>query len=209
MTRGERRAAQRLILLDQNHSGVSSSDVTFRFAACPKSRLAVWLFFLSVILFRNASAELPLARLQSIFPAGAQIGQTVNVTVEGTDLDDASTLHFSTPGISSKHDHGTNSAGSFTVIVSSNVPPGLYEARVVGRFGISNPRFFAVGTLNELNGGALNRSIETALPVPMNSTVNALAAAAAADFYKFEVRKDERFLIICLGEPYDSKMRPV
>src|SRR5437773_9769828 len=45
-------------------------------------------------------AELPLARLHAIFPAGGKAGTTFEVSVNGPDLDDATQIHFSSGGIS-------------------------------------------------------------------------------------------------------------
>src|SRR5688572_1301697 len=90
-------------------------------------------------------AELPLARLNSIFPMGGQRGTTVELTIEGSDLDDVSRIHFSGGGISSER----KSSEVFSITIASNVPPGLYEARAAGRFGVSNPRFFTVSDHTE------------------------------------------------------------
>lgn len=164
--------------------------------------------FLTLLLLAcGVHAELPLARLQSIFPPGGQTGSTLEVKVEGADLDDATALRFSAPGIVGEH-HPTNATGAFLVNISSNVPPGLYEARVLGRFGLSNPRFFTVGTLPEMKGDSTNRTASTALAIPTECTVNALATASAADFYRVEVKAGGRLFVTCRGEPFDSKMQP-
>ena len=47
-------------------------------------------------------AELPQARLTSIIPPGGKIGTDVEVTASGADLDEASGLRFSHPGIVAK-----------------------------------------------------------------------------------------------------------
>src|SRR5437588_6622169 len=44
-------------------------------------------------------AELPLARLTAIFPAGGQAGSTVELTLSGQDLDDVTRLHFRSQGM--------------------------------------------------------------------------------------------------------------
>src|SRR5439155_14763786 len=42
---------------------------------------------------------LPQPRLQSVFPPGAKVGSTVEVTFIGTDIDEPDALHFSHPGL--------------------------------------------------------------------------------------------------------------
>ncbi|MCA8989079.1 MAG: hypothetical protein KDA78_15645, partial [Planctomycetaceae bacterium] len=48
---------------------------------------------------RESLAQLPAARLDGVFPAGAAPGSTVEVTISGNDLDDVDRLLFSHPGI--------------------------------------------------------------------------------------------------------------
>src|SRR4051812_6975395 len=90
---------------------------------------------LAAALAAETRGELPLARLQSILPAGGQAGTTVQVTFEGVDLDDASAVHFSTAGITPERTP-TNAPGVFAIKIASDVSPGVCEARVIGRFGI-------------------------------------------------------------------------
>src|SRR5690348_4864777 len=63
----------------------------------------VWSAVLSVALFcSSAHAQLPVARLTSILPLGGKQGAEVAVTIHGTDLDGATGLRFSHPGITAK-----------------------------------------------------------------------------------------------------------
>ncbi len=169
--------------------------------------------YISVFVFATlfVRAELPTARLQSIFPMGGRIGTTLEVTAEGTDLDDATKLQFSVAGISGerKATNWNSASANFTVTISTNVPQGVYEARVLGRFGISNPRFFAVGNLAETNAASTNHTLASAMSIAEQLTVNAFATAAAAAYFKFDVKKSDRVLIECTGAPCDSKMEPV
>jgi hypothetical protein len=179
-------------------------DYSSRDQCTSKAKKILALSFSLLTWVVSARAELPTPRLHSIFPPGAQSGTTTEVTVEGVDLDDPRSIHFSKAGISSER-NPTNVA-AFSVTVSSNVPPGTYEARVIARFGISNPRFFTVDDRTNLVAQN-NHTFESAVPLPLESTVNAFATAAAADFYKFET--SEPILISCQADPFDSKMKPV
>ena len=165
------------------------------------------LTLLLLLLSSSVRAELPVARLHSVFPPGGQRGTTLQVTCEGTDLDNASSIHFSADGISSER-QATNPPGVFTITIASNAPSGLFEARVVGRFGISNPRFFTVEDRTNLIARPGNQSAESAMALPIESTVSGTVTASAADFYKFEATGNEPLLIACQGEPFDSKMKP-
>src|SRR2546425_12216856 len=95
------------------------------------------LFLLTVLLGQGSLlAQLPLARLLTVFPPGGKVGSQAEVVLTGADLDEANQLHFSHTGITAKQKMGETN--KFLVTIAANVTPGVYEARVVGRFGISN-----------------------------------------------------------------------
>src|SRR5436189_3306440 len=110
-----------------------------------KTAIKLFSWWLAVL---PAMAELPSARLLTIFPPGAKVGSTSEVAAAGADLDDARAIYFSHPNITAVAQ--TNGPGKFLVSVGTNVPAGIYDARVIGRFGISNPRRFIVGWLEEV-----------------------------------------------------------
>jgi hypothetical protein len=159
-----------------------------------------------------ARADLPAAKLSTVFPAGAQKGTFAEVTVTGTDLDDLAELRFSHPGITAKP--AVDAAGKvqpnkFTVAVWPDVPPGVYDVRVAGRFGVSNPRAFAVGDLPESNETASNTSPGGATEVAVGSLVNGQCATGAVDHFRFAAKRGQRLLIDCAARELDSKTEPV
>src|SRR5688572_17608703 len=110
-----------------------------------ETKRTTWTKFVVVLLVAasaviNAGAELPIARLFTIFPSGGKIGTTFEVTVTGNDLDDATQLYFSTTNISASpktnETAGLREANKFIVTLSSNAPLGTCDVRVTGRFGI-------------------------------------------------------------------------
>ncbi|HVY70775.1 MAG TPA: hypothetical protein VHH73_12665, partial [Verrucomicrobiae bacterium] len=164
---------------------------------------------LAILCAQCLHAELPRARLTTIFPAGGKAGSAFEVTVSGQDLDHPARLIFSNEGITAtpaKPD-GTNAppTGKFTLAINPDVAPGYYEARLLGRFGASNPRLFAVGNLSEITNTNLNHTPATALEISIDVTVNCRFEANNADYYRFRARKDERVLVRCQGTEIDSR----
>ena len=112
----------------------------------------------AVLTFASSTlAQLPATQLTSLFPPGGKQGTTVELTVTGTDIDDLEKLTFSHPGLVAAPKMSTPTdfeptpkpvPGQFTLTIAGDVPPGSYEARVLGRFGLSNSRPFVVGTLS-------------------------------------------------------------
>src|SRR5205085_5999352 len=60
----------------------------------------IWLG--AIAAFLPAQAQLPHARLSTIFPPGGRMGTTVDVTISGADLDEATQLQFSHSNITAK-----------------------------------------------------------------------------------------------------------
>src|SRR5687767_12781115 len=89
-------------------------------------------------------------------------------------------------------------ANVFTVKVDPAVPPGSYDVMASGLFGISNPRTFVVGTLDEVQELEPNNVVAEAKPIELGKVLNgAVAAATDVDFFKFAGKKDQRIIGRC------------
>src|SRR5437773_2826356 len=135
------------------------------------ARFVLSFLLLLIVLVGQGSllAQLPLARLSTLFPPGGKVGSQFEVDLTGADLDEANQLHFSHPGITAKQKvTGTNTVpepNKFLITIATNVTLGVYEARVVGRFGISNPRSFVVSDLPEVIAPTTNNSPSNAAEI--------------------------------------------
>ena len=67
--------------------------------------------------------------------------QLLEVQFQGNDLEEPRGLVFDHPGITAKLVEGKEKR--FSVTVAADVPEGTYDARLVGKWGVSNPRLFA------------------------------------------------------------------
>ncbi len=159
---------------------------------------------LAVLLAAAAArADLPSPRFDRLTPLGAASGSTVEVEVAGGDIEDAAKLLFDNPGITAEHVKGTK----FKVAVAANVPPGTYDARLVGRYGITNPRLFAVSTaLAELAEKEPNDDPALAQPVPVNAVVNGTSDQGREDVFRVAVKKGQRVVVECFAQRLDSQL---
>ncbi|MEK6236815.1 MAG: pre-peptidase C-terminal domain-containing protein [Planctomycetales bacterium] len=181
-----------------------------------KNRLP--LVAVAVLCASTTWAQLPTATLNSIYPAGGKTGSSFETTVSGASLEDADKLFFSHPGVTAAQVMGEPSlfqpdakpvANKFKITIKPDVPPGVYEVHVVGRFGISNPRAFQVGGLNELPEKEPNNKLEEATPVELNTTVQGQADSRQWDYFKITVKKDQRIIVDCWADRLDSKLDAV
>ncbi len=158
----------------------------------------------AVSLVTAVAVELPTSRLDTVFPPGAKAGATAEVTVAGIDLGDDHTLRFSHPGITA-----TKVEKRFVVKVAPEVLPGIYDARVTGPIGTTNPRAFVIGELPEIAKTKPNHQPDTALEIPIDTVISGSVIAANADFFRFTAKQGQRLLIECAAADIDSRLRPV
>lgn len=169
----------------------------------------------TALLASRLEAQLPGTRLNSVFPPGAQAGQTVEVTISGVDLDDVDRLVFSHAGITAARkmaepgpfDKGPQPVeNQFVVTVQGNVPPGQHEVRCQGKYGLSNPRTFVVDTLAEVNEAEPNHETENATEVSAPGVINGqLNGGADVDLFRFKATAGQRLLIDGQARRIDSR----
>jgi hypothetical protein len=148
-----------------------------------------------------AHAQLPQPRLASVSRPGSRVGETVEVTLRGSDLEDVTHLWFDHPGMTAAHIKGL----TFRVVCAPGVPLGHHDVRAVGRFGVSNPRTFVVGDRPESIEVEPNNTPEKASPIVVNTVINGeLSGSADVDCFAFEGKKGERLFFDLDAERIDS-----
>ncbi len=181
-----------------------------------------------------ADNNLPNPRLLVLTPCGAKAGNTVEVSFAGADLEEPQTLLFSHPAIKAepiippappppkadpkkpapKPDPKQPAPRpppitKFKVTIPADTPVGIYDARLVGQWGISNPRAFVVGDLNEIAEKEPNNDVEQAQRVELNSTITgSISAPTDVDYFVFAGKKDQRVVVSCLATTIDSRLQP-
>jgi hypothetical protein len=156
-----------------------------------------------LFLCSAARADLPSPRFDRLTPLGAAAGSTVEVEVLGADIDDATKLLFDHPGITAEHVKDRK----FKVSVSADVPAGTYDARLVGKYGITNPRLFAVSrNLTEITEKGPNEDRETAQQVPVNCVINGASKQGKEAVFRFAAKKGQRIVAECFAQRLDSQL---
>lgn len=172
---------------------------------------ALFLFALAAA----AAAQVPQPKLSATHPTGAKAGTTVELKVTaGVDVDFAERLVFSHPGIKGErvmlpadrfYPEPRPVENLFKVTVGADVPPGVYDLRVGGHFGMSNSRRFVVGDLPEALEKEPNNELAQAVELPLDSVVNGTCDVQAYDFYKVPAKKGQRIVVDCQAVRIDSK----
>src|SRR5690606_16541680 len=85
----------------------------------------------------------------------------------------------------------------YIVKIAADCPPGIYEARLMTRLGISSARVFSVDRLAEVVRTSPNTTVQTAMPLAVDSICNAAMSAKAVDHYSFEAKQGQRYIVHC------------
>jgi hypothetical protein len=177
----------------------------------PSFRLAIAVALLAAGS-RPVSAQsvgLPAPRLLNVTPMGGKAGSEFEVVVAGEHLEDSRDLQFSDRRIAAKPKRdaaGNRIPERYLVTIADDCPPGLFEARMLTRLGVSSSRAFAVGTLPEITPPKENRTIATAFTLPIPCVCNGAVAARSVDWYSFRAKKGQRLAIDCATRGIDSKL---
>ena len=172
------------------------------------------LLLAAILLPAIAQAQLPQPRLYSVFPAGVQAGQAVEVTITGgDDIEEITSLVFDQPGLTAVQK--TNEQQQpvdkvFLVTAAANVPPGPHEVRCKGLWGVSNARRFFVGSRAQANEVEPNNTLDKALPLTVGTAIQGrMDGAADVDLFKFTGTAGQRLVIEVAADRLDSKLKPM
>tara|TARA_R110002073_G_scaffold280622_3_gene444846 strand:+ start:940 stop:3093 length:2154 start_codon:yes stop_codon:yes gene_type:complete len=175
-------------------------------------------FVMSLCVATNASDAfaqsvcLPSPRLLTTMPMGGQAGSEIEVTLSGEAIDDASELVFSHPGITATaklDDAGKVVPKRYVVTIAADCPAGIHEARVMTPLGLSSSRVFSVDSVAEVVQTEPSTSPDKALPIVINSIVNATMPVRGVNHYQFEAKQDQRVIVDCAARGIDSKLNAV
>src|SRR5437764_519939 len=166
-----------------------------------------------------ATPQVPQPKIYALQPTGAKAGTSVEVRISsGSDLDGADRLLFSHPGITAKpvmeepsrvYPQGRAVEGRFKVSVAADVPPGIYEVRAAGYFGVTNARRFAVGEREEVLEKEPNNDPATAQEPALGSVVNGTCDAQNYDCFRLNAKKGQRYIVEAAALRLDSRAQAV
>jgi hypothetical protein len=157
--------------------------------------------------YSQAVAQLPDPRLTAIAPAGWRADETIDVIVTGTDLEGADKLRFDHPGLRAFR---LKDANKFRVAIAPGTPSGAHDVRVVGTFGVTNPRVFVVGEGTEVREVEPNERPVQATPISLNSVVHGVIQASPdVDCFRLEGRGGQRVVVEVESRRLDGRLDPV
>jgi hypothetical protein len=144
---------------------------------------------------------------------GARPGETVELTLTGTNLADAVSVLLGCPGkatIPTDNKNGTDPAKLRVKIeLPTDCPLGLHTFRVATRNGVSNFRPFVVDDLPLVAEADNNRTRDTAQVISIPVVVAGRTDAEASDFYKLKVSAGQTLTFEVLARRTGSPLDPI
>ncbi len=150
------------------------------------------------------SAQVPVAELDALQPPGGCAGETVDLQVHGSYLEELEGVWVSDPEIEGAVDDD----GRIRLAIPDRISSRAVDVSVYGRFGVSNPRVFVVGTLPEQDEEGDHHRREQAQVMEVGTTLNGTAESAAIDWYRVTPEGPEPLWIDVMAERLDSRMDP-
>jgi hypothetical protein len=169
-------------------------------------QLTCTLAFFSYFMLASAvQGELPSIRFDRLTPLGGSAGTTVEVEIAGADIEEVRTIWFDHAGFTAEP--VADKERSFKVTIAADVPQGTYDVRLVGRWGISNPRMFAVTHgLTDVAETEPNNDATQAQTVAINCAVAAMSDGNGEDIFRFSAKAGQRIVIDCQAGSLDSML---
>jgi hypothetical protein len=151
--------------------------------------------------------------LNVAFPLGAQRGQTIELNLTGTNLNDPTALWTSFPAkvtIPTDMNNGKDAAKLRVKLeIPADAPIGFYSIRLATKHGISNARMFCIDEVPQIDETADNHVKEKAQPVPAPGVVVGKTDAEVSDFFRVAVKPGQRLTFEVIGRRLGSQLDPV
>ena len=163
--------------------------------------LISFCFFLYLLII-SSEGQLPVPRIDSIFPLGSKAGSNTEVVIKGSELDSSGKLFFEDSRIKAD----PLGEGKFKVSVDETVPPGIYDFKHGGKNGTTSSLSFFVSNLDELTVQSDAISKSKAMPIDHSMVINGLVQQGNAHYFKFSLNENERVFIDCFAERINSRM---
>ncbi|HUG71704.1 MAG TPA: hypothetical protein VMM76_28430 [Pirellulaceae bacterium] len=143
--------------------------------------------------------------LKSVFPSACQLGESVEITLIGTGLDQDAELYFSREGLTAE----SIEKGRFHVSASADAALGDCDLWVATSAGMAGPRRFSIVPYPVLSEQEAGDTREQAQPIAIPSLLSAkLDKRADLDWFAFAGEQDQQITIRCRSSSLDGSAQP-
>lgn len=157
----------------------------------------------------HAQVTFPSPTISSITPLGGKPGSTVEFTFKGAELEGAKSILLSSlqggKSLMVPITQVPAKKGVLSAPLPADAPAGLYDIRIVARYGISNPRVFQISPANIFESTGKNVKSETAISVTPDSAIHGILKAGTPQWFSLEGKKGQRLIGTFTGAAFDTR----
>lgn len=177
----------------------------------PLSRYVSGLVVAALFFPAAASAQVrapQFSDLLAAYPAGGQQGQTLTVGLDGKFLHDPVRALVSGAGVTVKAVRGRDAGrAEVDLSIAADAAAGIRSLRIAGRYGVSDPVWFQVGSLPEALEKEPNNSPSEATPVELPCVANGrLPEGEDVDLFRFKARAGQRVALAVTAFALDAQV---
>ncbi len=154
---------------------------------------------------------LPLSAqtITAVQPRSCKPGQTIQLVIQGTNLNDSLRLASSDRSVKWEVSKVEPTQATIALTLSEDAPLGPRSVWLATTTGIVKLHTLFVDDLDAVKDSGSNHSIETAQLLANRSTVEGICDASASDFYRIHVAAGERIAVEVHTQQLRSTMDPV
>jgi hypothetical protein len=201
----------------QHRSPVLPVSVSAAFAAPRRAAFAapaavVFLFAFFALTMRVAPDARAAPYIDYLYPAGAAVGETLEITLGGKSLEGAREVWVSGEGVtgevlgvreptaqqiaaSKQRDEVASQNARLRIRVAPGAAAGVRDLRIMGNAGLSNRFRFEIGQHREVSESEPNDTLALAHALPLPVTVNGQITNADRDWFRFRAKAGQKLLL--------------
>lgn len=170
----------------------------------------VLLLLFALPWFANLAAA---QTIQSLSPAAARPGQTTEVLVQGTKLDEPLRVWTSLPAqievVPENVAAKDRTQVKLKVTVAADQPPQIGGLFVATAAGVSDAVFFAIDDLPSVGDNGKNHALAEAQEIPHLVAIDGITDGPTADYYKLTLQAGQRLSVEALAARLGSALDPI
>ncbi len=155
------------------------------------------------------SLQVTAQTINSVQPRTCKPGQTIQLLIQGTDLNDSLRITSSNRSVQWHVEKIEPAQALVALTLPEDAPLGPMSLWLTTATGVVKPHAILVDDLDGVNDNGNNHSIETAQQLSTRSTVEGVCDASLSDFYRIHATAGERIAVEVHTQPLRSAMDPV
>ncbi|MES2597661.1 MAG: hypothetical protein V4662_20110 [Verrucomicrobiota bacterium] len=151
----------------------------------------------------------PSPTISAVSPLGGKPGTTVEFSFKGAELDEAKAVLLSSLSGGKAMTIPVKQVSAKKGVLAAQIPAdaalGLYDIRLMARYGVSNPRVFQISAADVVESPGTNTKSDKAMIVTADSVIQGTFKAGVPHWFSFEGKKDQRVLGSFTGSGFDVR----